>query len=303
MLILLMTLISALLIPGIIIRTKSICSGRKGPAFFQPLYDAGVLLRKGVVISPVTTLIFKIAPSVSLASVITAVMLVPMGRQDALLSFPGDFVYFTYILALGRVFMILAALDTGSAFEGMGANREALYSMLVEPVFLLLLGTYAMFTGYTSFSDIFSHFYFSNNYAFIAGILGFYLMIQIAMVENSRLPVDDPKTHLELTMVHEVMILDYSGPDLAMIHFATWIKFALFGALVSNSLVPAGWPVALQIGLFLMLQLSFGVIIGLLESFRARNKMMKNPQFILTLTAIALLVFTIMLLSSNISDI
>lgn len=299
MLIFVLCLLSAILIPGVIIRTKSLCSGRKGPGIFQPLQDVRVLCLKGNVISPVTTLIFKIAPSLTLATVLTAVLLVPMGKQDAILSFSGDFVFFSYLLALGKFFMILAAMDTGSSFEGMGANREALYSMLVEPVFLLLLGTYAMFTGYTSFTDIFSHFYFGNNYAFIAGIIGFYLLIQIAMIENSRLPVDDPKTHLELTMVHEVMMLDYSGFDLALVHISSWIKFAIFGALISNSLIPADWNIALQILLFLLLQMVFGVIIGVMESFRARNKMMKNPQFILTLTAIAFLAFTVILLFSH----
>ncbi|MCX6271546.1 MAG: NADH-quinone oxidoreductase subunit H [Bacteroidetes bacterium] len=290
---------SALLIPGIIIRTKSLCSGRKGPGLFQPLRDVRVLLMKGSVISPVTTVIFRIAPSLAMATVITASMLIPMGRQGAVISFAGDFVFFSYLLALGKFFMILAALDTGSSFEGMGANREALYSMLVEPAFLLLMGTFAMFTGYTSFADIFSHLNFGNTFTLIAGIICFYLLIQISMIENSRLPVDDPKTHLELTMVHEVMVLDYSGFDLALVHMATWIKFTMFGALISNSLVPPDWHIAWQILLFLGLQMLFGIMIGLMESFRARNKMMKNPQFILSLTAIAMMAFAMVLIFMN----
>ncbi|MHC1706713.1 MAG: respiratory chain complex I subunit 1 family protein [Bacteroidales bacterium] len=294
-----LTLLSAMLIPGIIIRTKSICSGRMGPGLFQPLRDVRVLVLKRNVLSTTTSWIFRFAPSLSLASIICASMLVPMGKQGALLSFSGDFVFFAYLLALGKFFMILAALDTGSSFEGMGANREALYSMLVEPAFLSLIGSFAMFTGYTSFSDIFLNLYFYNSQAYLLGIIGFYLLIQIVMVENSRLPVDDPKTHLELTMVHEVMILDYSGFDLALIHLGTWIKFAVFGALVSNSLVPAEWHIGWQVIFFLTAQGLFGVFIGLLESFRARNQLRKNPQFILTLTAISFIAFMTVLIFSK----
>jgi formate hydrogenlyase subunit 4 len=115
------------------------------------------------------------------------------------------------------------------------------------------------------------------------------------LIENSRLPVDDPKTHLELTMIHEVMILDYSGFDKALIHITTWLKFAVYGSLMYNVIVPAGWNIFLQIGLFIAIQALFAVIVGLLESFRARNKMNKNPKFILTISAIALLAFVVIL--------
>ena len=292
-------LLAALLIPGMILRTKSVFSGRKGPGLWQPLYDMRLLLNKGSVTSTTTSIIFKIAPSISLAVVLTAALLVPLGKQAALLSFEGDFVFFAYLLALGRFFMILAALDTGSSFEGMGANREALYSMLVEPAFMLLMGTFALLTGYTSFSTIISHLYFGSSLAFLAGLIALYLFVQIAMVEGSRLPVDDPKTHLELTMVHEVMVLDYSGFDLALIHVTNWLKFALYGTLIANSLVPANWHLAWQIGLFMAIQAAFAMVIGLLESFRARNKMMKNPQFILSLTALGLVAFILVLLFLN----
>ena len=183
--------------------------------------------------------------------------MIPFANQNSVISFEGDFVFFSYLLALGKFFSIIAALDTGSSFEGMGANREAFFSMLLEPAFFILMATFAMFTGYTSFSDIFSHFYISgNDYVLIYGILGFYLLLQIALIENSRLPVDDPKTHLELTMIHEVMILDNSGFDKAIIHIGTYLKFAIYGTLIFNVIVPAGWNVFLQIALFLAIQTS-----------------------------------------------
>lgn len=289
--------VAAFFFPGVILRTKSIASGRKGPGIFQPWKDIAVLFRKGSVFSDTTGLIFRIAPSVTLATVTVAMLLLPFAEQKAVLSFEGDFILFAYLLALGKFFTIIAALDTGSSFEGMGASREALFSMLVEPAFFILIATFAMFTGYTSFSVIFNHFFITgNDYVLIYSIIGAYLLVQIAMIENSRLPVDDPKTHLELTMIHEVMILDYSGFDKALIHMGTYLKFAIYGSLIYNLVVPAGWNVILQTGLFFAVQVLFAVVIGFTESFRARNKMNKNPKFILTLSAIALIAFLVVLI-------
>lgn len=293
----LLILIAAIFFPGVILRTKSIAAGRKGPGLLQPLKDLGVLLRKGSVFSTTTGLIFQLAPSLTLASIVAAITVIPFSNQAALISFSGDFVFFAYMLALGKFFTIIGALDTGSSFGGMGANREALYSMLVEPAFFILIGTFAMFTGLTSFSEIFSQFQITgNHYILIFSVISFYLLIQIAMIENSRLPLDDPKTHLELTMIHEVMILDNSGFDKALIHIGTYLKFGIYGALITATLVPAEWNIYLQISLFFVIQFVFAVIIGLNESFRARNKLGRNPQFILTLSAIALLAFVVILI-------
>lgn len=292
-----LVILASVFFPGIIIRTKSIASGRKGPVILQPWRDILVLLRKGSVFSDSTSLIIRIAPSVTLITVTGAILLLPFGEQKALISFEGDFIFFAYLLALGKFFTIIAALDTGSSFEGMGASREALFSMLVEPAFFILLATFAMFTGYSSFSVIFNHFFITgNDYVLIYSIIGAYLFAQIAMVENSRLPVDDPKTHLELTMIHEVMILDHSGFDKALIHIGTYLKFAVYGSLIYNLVVPAGWNVVLQTGLFFTIQAAFAAVIGFTESFRARNKMNKNPKFILSLSAIALIAFLVILI-------
>lgn len=293
-------LIAAFFFPGVIIRTKSIFSGRKGPGLFQPIKDIVVLMRKGSVFSKTSGLIFQIAPVVALSAILCTLPVIPFANQRAIISFEGDFVYFSYIMAFGKFFMILAALDTGSSFEGMGANREAFFSMLIEPAFFILLATFAMFTGFTSFSDIFSHFFVTgNDYVLIYSIIGFYLFIQIAMIENSRLPVDDPKTHLELTMIHEVMILDYSGFDKALIHIGSYLKFAIYGSLMYNIIVPARWNIFFQISLFLVVQLVFATTIGLIESFRARNKMNKNPKYILSISAIAWIAFVIILILTD----
>lgn len=290
-------LIAAFLFPGIIVRTKSIASGRKGPGVLQPMKEIGILMRKGSVFSQTTGIIFQIAPAISLAGIICAMLVIPFGNQESIISFEGDFIFFSYLLALGKFFIIIAALDTGSSFEGMGANREVFFSLLLEPAFFIILATFAMFTGYNSFSEIYNHFFITGgHYVLIYSIIGFFVFIQMGMIENSRLPVDDPKTHLELTMIHEVMILDNSGFDKALIHIGSYLKFAIFGALMYNVIVPAGWNTYLQAGLFLAVQAVYAIIIGLNESFRARNKMNKNPKFILSISSLALIAFIIILI-------
>ncbi|MFR8224936.1 MAG: respiratory chain complex I subunit 1 family protein [Alistipes shahii] len=152
----LLLLLAALAIPGLINRTRALLAGRKGIRFAQHLYDVRLLLRKGAVYSPTTTAVFRAAPSVTLGTALVAALFVPVGDLPSALSFEGDLIAFAYLLALGRAALILAAMDTGSSFEGMGASREALYGALVEPALMLVFGTLALLSGYTSFDAIFS---------------------------------------------------------------------------------------------------------------------------------------------------
>jgi len=292
----LLAIATAFFFPGVILRVKSVASGRKGPGILQPWINILVLLQKRSVISDTTSYIFRIAPAIYLATILCAMLLVPFPGNPSLFGFQGDFVLFAYLLALGKFFFIIGALDTGSSFEGMGANREALYSMLAEPAFFILFGTLALFTGHTSMAQIFDAFHFLGYNPFILGFIAVYLLIQIAMIENSRMPVDDPKTHLELTMVHEVMILDHSGFDLALIQAGTALKFAVYGGVISNFLLSEAWALPIRVTLYFMVQILFAMLIGLLESFRARKKLAKNPQFIFTLSSIALIAFILVLL-------
>jgi formate hydrogenlyase subunit 4 len=276
---------------GLTIRTKSICSGRKGPGIFQPMKDIWRLLQKGSVYSETSSIIFKIAPTIYFASVVMAILFIPFGNQKGLLSFNGDFVFFAYILAIGKFFSIIGALDTGSSFEGMGASREALYSLLVEPAFFLLMGSFALLTGYTSFADIFANLPVNAINSYAVGGLAVLVLALIAMIENSRMPIDDPKTHLELTMVHEVMILDNSGFDLGMILHATNLKFAMYGALIANILLSHTTLLYYSIPIFIGIQFLFAIFVGLAESFSARFRMNHNAQFIFILTSISLFIF------------
>lgn len=275
---------------GIVIRMKSITSGRKGPGIFQPVKDVIRLFKKGSVYSKTTSFIFQVAPSIYFASILMAMMVIPLGRYSGIISFEGDFVFFAYILSIGKFFNIISALDTGSSFEGMGASREALYSMFAEPAFFILMGSFALLTGHTSFQQIFASLHFGSYISYILGVLATFVLVMITMVENSRMPIDDPKTHLELTMVHEVMILDNSGFDLGMILYATNLKFALYGALIAN-LFMGSFPLYLTIPIFFGIQVLFALAVGILESFTARFRMNHNAQYILALSSVSLLIF------------
>jgi formate hydrogenlyase subunit 4 len=283
-------IITSLFFGGIIIRTKSIVSGRKGPGIFQPVKDVIRLFKKGSVYSKTTSFIFQVAPSIYFASVIMAIMVVPLGEYRGIISFEGDFVFFAYVLGVGKFFSIISALDTGSSFEGMGASREALFSMFAEPAFFILMGSLALLTGHTSFQQIFASLHFGSSISYVLGVLATFVLVMIAMVENSRMPFDDPKTHLELTMVHEVMILDNSGFDLGLILHATNLKFAMYGALIAN-LFMGTFPLYLTIPIFFGMQMLVAITIGLLESFTARFRMNHNAQYILALSSVSLLIF------------
>ncbi|HSN08213.1 MAG TPA: NADH-quinone oxidoreductase subunit H, partial [Hanamia sp.] len=275
---------------GIIIRTKSITSGRKGPGILQPMKDIFRLFKKGAVYSTTTSFIFQIAPSIYFASVIMAILVIPFGQYKGMISFEGDFVFFAYVLGTGKFFSIISALDTGSSFEGMGASREALFSMFAEPAFFILMGSLALLTGHTSFQQIFASLHFGAYISYILGVLATFVLVMITLVENSRMPFDDPKTHLELTMVHEVMILDNSGFDLGLILYATNLKFAMYGALIAN-LFMGSFPLYLTIPIFLGIQILFAIAVGILESFTARFRMNHNAQYILALSSVSLLIF------------
>lgn len=290
MLSIILILFTSIFFTGIIIRTKSIVSGRKGPVILQPIKDVVRLFKKGAIYSETTSIIFRIAPVIYFSTVFMACLVVPFGSYKSIVSFDGDFIFFAYILALGKFFSIISAMDTGSSFEGMGASREALFSMFAEPAFFILIGSFALFTGNTSFHNIFSTLHLGSSITYMLGGLAAFVLLMISMIENSRMPVDDPKTHLELTMIHEVMILDNSGFDLGLILSTGYLKFAMYGAIIADFFI-GGLFLVWAIPLFLMIQALYAIMIGLIESFMARFRMNHNPQFILTLSSVSFLIF------------
>ena len=277
----------ALCITGVINRTRAILSGRKGVRALQHIYDVRVLLNKGAVYSSTTTALFRITPAVYLGTALVAALFIPVGNLQPLLSFDGDFVYFAYLLALGRFSLVLAAMDTGSSFEGMGASREALYGALVEPAIMFVVATMVLISGNTSFATLFTESALQDNQMIIVLLLASYVLLKITFIESGRVPIDDPRTHLELTMIHEVMCLDYCGVDLAMIKIAGWFKTAALAMLAINAFLVGfdlQWWLALPLAIIIP-----GVSIGVVESTRARNKLARNTIYILIVTLLALL--------------
>ena len=294
--------ITAVCLTGIINRTRAKLAGRKGIRFWQHLHNTLLLLRKGAVYSTTTGFIFRLGPLVYLAGILSAALFVPLGGYPALLHFEGDVVVFAYLMALARFFLVLGALDTGSSFEGMGAARETLYGSLVEPALFFIFGTLALTTGYTSFSSMFAALSAGTPETIIVTLLLAYVIIKLIQIECGRIPVDDPRTHLELTMVHEVMVLDYSGFDLALIHIGSWLKMGLLATLsggVIASTIPYKGMTMLVI--FILVGL-IGVYVGFVESFRARNRLNKNATYIVTTASLALFAFLLVyIISLNIS--
>jgi formate hydrogenlyase subunit 4 len=272
------------LLPGIINKTKAWFAGRSGPPLLQPYYDLRKLFRKGMVFSQTTTWVFRAGPVVGLVTALVAALLVPLGHHDAPISFPGDMILFAYLLALGRFFTAAAALDTGSPFEGMGAAREVTFSCLAEPALFFGFIVLAKLSGSLSLSGMLGGVVLGD-WGSAAGPLMLVVAswFIILLAENCRIPFDDPNTHLELTMIHEVMVLDHSGPALGMILYGAAVKLFATGALLVGVALPlkAGneW---LDWVLFLALMALLAILIGVVESTIARLRLMSIPKLLVT---------------------
>jgi formate hydrogenlyase subunit 4 len=285
----LIALFAAPLLLSLINRTKAICAGRKGQPLLQVYFDLAKLLRKEAIYSRTTTWIFRAGPMISLAGLGVALLMVPWGGVPAMIAFSGDFVLILYLLAIGRFFTIAAALDTGSSFEGMGASREALFSTLTEPIVFAVLVTLVRLTGEMSLTDLYQQvtpiLWTASGAALLLLAV---IMLVLLLTENSRIPVDDPTTHLELTMIHEVMVLDHSGPDFAFILYGSSLKLWVFSALLTGLIVPVrSGNTLLDGGAFLFGMLATSVTVGIVESVMARLRLLLVPRMLVGATAIA----------------
>lgn len=269
------------LVPGLIVRTKSWWGGRRGAPLLQTAWDLVRLARKTPVYSRTTSTVFRVGPYVALGTSLLASLVVPIAGVSPL-AFAGDFVFFAYLWGLGRVALMLGALDTGSPFEGMGASREATFSTLLEPVLFLIVGALWLASGESTFGAMLHH-HGPLPLGFALTVPVVAALVVLVQVESSRMPVDDPTTHLELTMVHEVMILDHSGPDLAALQAANAIKLVTGAGLIAAALVPAGpgLPGPLVAALHVAGVLLLAVALGTVESLVARLRMRAIPAYIL----------------------
>jgi formate hydrogenlyase subunit 4 len=302
-------LMLAPLLLGIINRTKAFFAGRKGQPILQAYYDLVKLVQKNVVYSRTTSWVFRAGPIVGLSSAVTALLILPLGGQSAPIHFTGDMILLIYLLGLIRFFTVIAALDTGSAFEGMGASREVQFSVLGEPALFLCLAAMGeigtLSAGITpikpdaflSLSGIYAHLSLSVwMHSGTVLLLASGAMMILLLTENCRIPVDDPNTHLELTMIHEVMILDHSGPDLGMILYGASLKLWIFSALLAGILIPVRSGNALLdtaatiAGIFLV-----AIIIGIVESVMARLRLLRIPQLLSGAGVISILALVLVL--------
>ena len=287
-----LSLILSPLLLGIINKVKALFAGRKGPPILQLYYDIIKLFKKGAVYSHSVSWIFTTAPIVSLSALIVALMCVPFPTSGALISFRGDVIFFVYLLALSRFATVLAALDTASSFEGMGASREVMYSAIAEPAFLLALAVLLCKTANYSLTEIPPSLCYGKwkkeapSYVLISASL-----FIILLSENCRVPFDDPNTHLELTMIHEVMILDYSGPDLGFMLYASSLKLWIFSSILVLFVLPIPDAInsALKILLYFIEVSIVALLIGIIESVMARLNFLKVPLLLLLATVLSLI--------------
>jgi len=278
------------LLLGIIGKTKAWFAGRVGAPFLQPYYDIARLLRKGSVFSTTTTWVFRAGPIITLAATVSASLLIPFGHHGAPVSFEGDLILFAYLFALGRFFTTTAALDTGSSFEGMGAAREVTFSCLAEPALFFAFITLARLSGSLSLTPMMNHLSISvwqmAGAALLLMVGGLFVVL---LAENCRIPFDDPNTHLELTMIHEVMVLDHGGVDLAYIQYGAALKLWVLGGLVVTLLVPQTGSWYADLGLGAAGIALVAVLTGVVESVMARLRLVRVPQLLVAALAMSAL--------------
>ena len=271
-------------IVGLINKVKARLQCRQGAGILQPYADLKKLFRKQPVLSTTTTWIFTATPYIVFASTVTAGLLIPVIASQMPLNFAGNIIAFVYLLALGRFFLILAGLDSGSSFGGMGSSREAIVSSLTEPAMIMAIFAIALTAGSTNLSTI------VHRTALLEGIatdpsarlMAISAVFIVALAETGRVPVDNPATHLELTMVHEAMVLEYSGRYLALLEWASAIKLLVFLTLIANVFAPWGiatsfTPMALSIGLavYLIKVAGLALLIGTIECMFAKLRLFR----------------------------
>ena len=286
-----LALLLAPLLLGVINRVKAIFAGRTGQPLLQAYHDLLRLLRKGVVYSRTTTWVFRAGPVIGLASVLVALAVVPFGNIPAPFHFGGDLLLLAYALGLMRFFTVVAALDTGSAFEGMGASREVQFSALAEPSLLLGLAAISCKTASYSLSimlpGVSTKLWAAEGPALAMVAIS---IMAILLAENSRIPIDDPNTHLELTMIHEVMVLDHSGPDFAFILYSAALKLWVMSAVLIGFIVPVRtgnlW---IDVSAAIAGMIVLAVLIGVIESVMARLRLLHVPQLLVWAGVIAVI--------------
>lgn len=281
-------LLLAPLMPGLINKVKAWVAGRRGPPVLQLYFDLAKLWRKGTVLSATVSPAHVAGPAMAWVALAAAAMLLPLASDRPPWSFRGDAVWFVYLLALARFFTAGAALDTGSAFEGMGAAREVSYAVLTEAALITALLTLGLQAGSVSLVSMLAPAAGPGSFLLAGGLF------IVLLAENCRVPFDDPNTHLELTMVHEVMVLDHSGPTLAVILHGAALKLLVFSVLLAEAVLPLG-ELSPLVGTAVLggAVLVLAAATGLVESLLARLAFRRVP--LLLATAFLLCFFALLI--------
>ncbi|MFH1715644.1 MAG: NADH-quinone oxidoreductase subunit H [Elusimicrobiota bacterium] len=271
-------------------KTKNILAGRKGVSILQVYFDLYKLFNKGIVYSRTTGFVFRMAPIIISSAIVIALFIIPIGFSDSIIRFDCDLIVFVYLFALIKYFMVSGALDTGSSFEGMGASREILFSLFSEITLFIILFVLVVKTKALSLSVIYGSL---ENGMWMRDLPSMILLIValfiVFLVENSRVPIDDPNTHLELTMIHEVMILDNSGVDLGLILYTSAIKYFIFCALIISFIPFRFNNLILNEALFFAGIFLLSIFVGFFESAIARARFKKVPRLIILAAAFSIL--------------
>ncbi len=289
-----------LLFVGVITKTKAVWAGRKGASILQPYYTFSKLLHKAEIHSNTSDRIFRLAPVIALSATFCAALFVPFGAHSAIFSFKGDFFLFMSLLALAKAVMVLAAMDVGSSFEGMGASREISFTAFLEPAFLLVIGSLAYAGGFHSLGQLFTRHSVNiyDEWSVIISVLTALALFIMLLVEGARVPFDDPATHLELTMIHEVMVLDTSGVNLALVHYSAALKLQIYASLISYFLIPEGMGTLMITGVFLLSSLGLAILAGLVESLMPRYRISRNLELVIIPLSIALLALAALIVNN-----
>lgn len=270
-------LLFAPLLFGLINRVKAFFAGRKGQPILQLYYDLYKLVHRGSVYSTTTSFVFWFGPLVSLSCMLIVLLIMPFGSCKSFVSFPLDIIFFIYLFGVVRFFTVLSALDTGSSFEGMGASREMQFAVFAEPTLFLGFIVLVLETSQTSLCGIYLNLSWQSGPILLLVWFAFFMVF---LAENSRIPVDDPNTHLELTMIHEVMVLDHSGVDFAVISYAMSLKFWILGSLIVGMLMPFVEGFLVRQVFFIVGMFFVALVVGFIESSIARLKLIRVPYFL-----------------------
>src|SRR5581483_2077794 len=284
----LLVLLLSPLLTGFVRKVKARLLRRQGPPLLQPYRDLIRLLRKEVVLADSASWLFRVIPYIVFAGTWVAASLVPTFRGGLLFSWSADLIALIALLGSARFFLALAGLDVGTSFGGIGSSREVMIASLAEPAMLMIVFTLALIVGSTQLSTMSA---FMNSPAVGLRVslgLGLIALVIVAIAENARIPVDNPATHLELTMVHEAMVLEYSGRHLALVELATYLKLLLYVSLIACVFVPwgiardGGGTVPALVGLVLYgaKLVIAGILLAIFETTIAKMRVFRVPEFL-----------------------